>query len=107
MGIPMSPDGTLSPMSPVEPKEMDEGLTSGPPPEKRIWGLRQKHFWELLGLILAIVLAAAIIGGVVGGLQSRHGKSSASEQPATSNNTNNSTNSANKTMSIPTQYVHI
>ena len=84
---------------------MDEGVRSAPSPEKRIFGLRQKHFWELSGLILAIVLAAAIIGGVVGGLQSRHGKFPSSGQPATDNSTNNTTNSANNTTPLPLQYV--
>ena len=105
MGIPTSPEGTLSPMSAVGPKELHEGLESAPRPEKRIFGLRQKHFWELLGLILAIILAAAIIGGVVGGLQSRNGKFSSSGQPAPNNTTNNMTNSANTTTSLPLQYV--
>ena len=105
MGIPTSPDGTLSPMSPTGAKEIGEGVVSTPPREKRICGLRQKHFWELLGLILAIVLAAAIIGGVVGGLQSRHGKSSPSGQSASNNSTSNTTNSANHTAAIPLQYV--
>lgn len=102
MGIPTSPEGTLSPLSPIGPKEIDDGLGS-PPPEKRICGLRQKHFWELLGLILAIVLAAAVIGGVVGGLQSHNGKSSSSGQPASSSITNNTTNSANNATSLPLQ----
>lgn len=98
MGIPTSPEGTLSPMSPMGPKELDEGLNSPRPQEKRKYGLRQKHFWELLGLVLAIVLAAAIVGGVVGGLQSRNGKPSPSRQPAY-----NTTNSANNTSSLPLQ----
>ena len=89
-------------MSPTGPKELDERLEPTPSPEKRICGLRQKHFWELFGVILAIVLAAAIVGGVVGGLQSRAGKSS-STQPVP----NNTTNGANKTSSIPLQYVHV
>ena len=104
MGIPTSPDGTLSPMSPTGAKEMGEGVVSTPPREKRICGLRRKHFWGLLGL-MAIVLAAAIIGGVVGGLQSRHGKSSPSGQSASNNSTSNTTNNANHTAAIPLQYV--
>ncbi|KAF6219167.1 hypothetical protein HO133_004992 [Letharia lupina] len=103
MGIPTSPEGTLSPMSPMGPKEMDEGLGSPPPPEKRTCGLRQKHFWELLGLILAIVLAAAVISGVVGGLQSRSGRSSSSGQPASNVSTNDTTHSANNTTSLHLQ----
>lgn len=103
MGIPTSPEGTLSPISPMGPKEMDEGLGSPPPPEKRTCGLRQKHFWELLGLILAIVLAAAVISGVVGGLQSRSGRSSSSGQPASNVSTNDTTNSANNTTSLHLQ----
>ncbi|KAL9076292.1 MAG: hypothetical protein Q9161_001008 [Pseudevernia consocians] len=63
-GTPISPGGTLSPISQMGPKEIDGGLRSPPPPERRICGLRPKHFWELLGLILAIILAVAIIGGV-------------------------------------------
>ena len=105
MGIPLSPEGTLSPMSPTEPKELDEGLESNPPTEKRICGLRQKHFWELLGLLLAIILAAGIIGGVVGGLQSRNSKSPSSGQPASNNTNNNTTNNGNSTTSLPLQYV--
>ena len=105
MGIPTSPDGTLSPMSPTGAKEIGEGVESTPPREKRICGLRRKHFWELFGLILAIVLAAAVIGGVVGGLQSRHGKSSPSGQLASKNSTSNTTSSANHTAAIPLQYV--
>ena len=105
MGIPTSPDGTLSPMSPTGAKEIGEGVVSSPPRERRICGLRRKHFWELSGLILAIVLAAAIIGGVVGGLQSRHGKSSPSGQSASNNSTSNTTNSANHTAAIPLLYV--
>ena len=105
MGIPTSPDGTLSPMSPIGAKEMGEGIVSTPPRERRIFGLRRKHFWELLGLILAIVLAAAIVGGVVGGLQSRHGKSSPSGQSTSNNSTSNTTSSANHTAAIPLQYV--
>lgn len=101
MGIPASSEGTLSPMSPMGPKELDEGLNSSRPQEKRICGLRQKHFWELLGLIVAIVLAAAIVGGVVGGLPTRKGKSSPSGQPAY-----NTTKSANNTNSLPLQWVH-
>ena len=107
MGIPTSPDSTLSPMSPTGPMEIDEGVRSAPPPEKRICGLRQKHFWELSGLILALVLAAGIIGGVVGGLQSRQGKSSSSAQPASNSSINNATNSANRTTTLPLQYVHV
>ena len=107
MGIPLSPEGTLSPMSPMGPKELDEGLGSSPPTEKRICGLRQKHFWELLGLLLAVFLAAAIIGGVVGGLQSRNSKSPSDGQPATNNTNNSTTNSGNDTTSIPLQYVHV
>ena len=103
MGIPTSPEGTLSPMSPIGAKEIDDGPLSPPPAEKRIWGLRQKHFWELLGLVVAIVLAAAIIGGVVGGLQSRDGKSSSSGQPASNGTTNNATNGANNAASVPLQ----
>lgn len=103
MGIPTSPDGTLSPMSPMGLKEMDEGLRFPPPPEKRICGLRQKHFWELLGLIFAIVLAAAVIGGVVGGMQSHNKKSSSSGQPASNGTTNNTTNSANNSTFLPVQ----
>ena len=102
MGIPSSSGGTLSPMSPMTPKEIDDGLDSAPPREKRICGLRQKHFWELSGLILAIVLAAAIIGGVVGGLQSRHGTSS-----AINNSTKNTTDSTNHNTGLPLQYVFI
>lgn len=98
MGIPTSPEGTLSPLSPMGPKELDDGLESPRPREKIICGLRQKHFWELLGLVLAIFLAAAIVGGVVGGLQSRNGKPSPSGQPAY-----NTTNSANNTDSLPLQ----
>ena len=104
MGIPTSPDGTLSPMSPTGAKEIGEGVVSTPR-EKRICGLRRKHFWELSGLILAIVLAAAIIGGVVGGLQSRHGKPSPSAPSTSNNSTSNTTNSANHTAAIPLQYV--
>ncbi|CAD6575147.1 MAG: hypothetical protein ASARMPRED_007112 [Alectoria sarmentosa] len=100
MGVPMSPEGTLSPISPTGLKETDDSLGSPPPPEKRICGLRQKHFWELLGLVLAIILAATIIGGVVGGLQSR---SSSSGQPASNETTNNTTNNANNTTSSPLQ----
>lgn len=103
MGIPTSPEGTLSPLSPTGPKEIDDGLESPQSPEKRLCGLRQKHFWELLALILAIVLAAVVVGGVVGGLQSRNGAPSPSEQPASNNTTNNSTNSANNTTSLPLQ----
>ena len=98
MGIPTSPEGTLSPMSPMGLKELDDGLNPPRPQEKRICGLRSKHFWGLLGLVLAIVLAAAIVGGVVGGLQSRNGKPSPSRQPAY-----NTTNSANNTESLPLQ----
>ena len=107
MGIPLSPDGTLSPMSPVGAKELDEGLVSNPPREKRRCGLRQKHFWELFGLLLALILAAAIIGGVVGGLQSRNGKSSPAGQPTTNSTNKNTTNSGNNTTSLPLQYVHV
>ena len=102
-GTPISPGGTLSPISQMEPKEIDGGLRSPPPPERRICGLRPKHFWELLGLILAIILAVAIIGGVVGGLQSRNRISSSSGQPASNNTTNNTTNAANSTTSLPLQ----
>lgn len=103
-GLPTSPQGTISPISPMGPKEMDDGLPSPPPREKRICGLRQKHFWELSGLVIAIVLAAAIIGGVVGGLQSHNGRSSASAQPASNNNlTTNTTKSANNTSFLPLQ----
>ena len=98
MGIPTSPEETLSPMSPMGLKELNEGLNSPRPQEKRVCGMRQKHFWELLGLVLAIVLAAGIVGGVVGGLQSRNRKPSPSRQPAY-----NTTNSANNTDSLPLQ----
>ena len=103
MGIPTSPEGTLSPMSPIGPKEIDEGLVSPPRPERRICGLRRKHFWELSGLLLAIILAAAVIGGAVGGLQSRNEKSSSSGQPATKNTTNSTTTGANNTDFLPLQ----
>ena len=105
MGIPTSPDGTLSPMSPTGAKEIGDGVEPTPPREKRVCGLRRKHFWELVGLVLAMVLAAAIIGGLVGGLQSRHGKSSPSGQSASNNSTSNTTISANHTAAIPLQYV--
>lgn len=98
IGIPTSPEGTLSPLSPMGPKELHEGLESPRPREKRICGLRQKLFWELLGLALAIVLAAVIVGGVVGGLQSRNGKQSPSGQPKF-----NATSTANNTDSLPLQ----
>lgn len=108
MGIPVgiltSPESTLSPISPMTPKEKDEHVRSAPQPGKRICGLRQKHFWELSGLIVAILLAAAIIGGVVGGLQSRHGKSSSSGQPAPSNSSKNTTDNSNTTIPLPLQY---
>ena len=104
-GIPTSPDGTLSPMSPTGAKEIGEGAVSTPPRERRTCGLRRKHFWELLGPILAIVLAAAIVGGVVGGLKSRRGKSSPSGQSASNNSTSNTTDSANHTAAIPLLYV--
>ena len=107
MGVPLSPDGTLSPMSPVGLKELDEGLVSNPPKEKRRCGLRQKHFWELFGLLLALILAAAIIGGVVGGLQSRSDKSPPAAQTATNSTNNNTTNSGKNTTSLPLQYVHV
>lgn len=104
IGIPTSPEGTLSPISLMGPKEIDDRLESPPPPEKRICGLRQKHFWELLGLVLAIILAAVVIGGVVGGLQSRNGKSS----PASNHNaTNNTTNGADNSTYLPLQYVYV
>lgn len=103
MGIPTSPESMLSPMSAMGPKEIDDGLRSPLPPERRICGLRQKHFWELLGLIVAIILAAAVIGGVVGGLQSHNGKSSPSGQPISNNTANNTTNSANNMTSLPLQ----
>lgn len=106
MGIPTSPEYTVSPTSPLGPKEMDDGLGSARRSEKRICGLRKRHFWELLGFMLALVLAAAIIGGVVGGLHSRNQKSSSSRQPESSNTTSNTTNSTTNTTSIPLQYVH-
>lgn len=103
MGVPTSPEGTLSPTTPIGPKKFDDGLGTHSTPEKRICGLRQKHFWELFGLILAIVLAAAIIGGVVGGLQSHKAQSSSSGQSASNDTTNDPTSSANKTTSLPLQ----
>lgn len=114
---PTSPDSTLragfSPISPaVESKglpqqgfpseNIDEKVGEPPPvpPERRMCGLKRKHFWELFALILSLFIAAAVIGGVVGGLQTRNGDSHSPPAAASSNNTN--TNSSN-TMISPAQ----
>ncbi len=48
-------------------------------PQRRICGLKRRHFWELLGLILAFAAAGAVIGGVVGVMHARNNQA----KPAT------------------------
>ena len=105
---PTSPDPTLeagvSPITPVVSKPLDASLPPVPE-ERRICGLKRRHFWELFGLVLVVVVAGAVIGGVVGGLQATRGRATPSI-PATSNNTSsaNSTSSSAPTIE-PLQYV--
>ena len=76
---PRSP-GTTFPDSPLPPTPQFKNIDSAfhlaevppAPRERRICGLKKKHFWEIFGLILALIIAAAVVGGVVGGLQSKN-----------------------------------
>lgn len=102
---PSSPDSSagvgFSPISPVGPpkgdshnglpaKGIDEVLGTPPPvpPQRKICGLKRRHFWELFGLCLALLVTAAIIAGVVAGLQARNASSHSPVPSANDTNTN-------------------
>ena len=73
-------DGGFSPATLVAPHHGEnifspksiqaEPMESG---ERRICGLKRRHFWRLFGLILLIVVVTSVVGGTVGGLQARNG----------------------------------
>jgi len=79
------------------------------PRERRICGLKRKHFWEIFGLVLALVIAAAVVGGVVGGLQYKnanppnpaYGGDEGSGIPTNKNGTNGNATSAGGTLPSP------